>query len=375
MKRLLLFAAATLLYGNCNADDYITISPEEPPEEETRIEESIPLHRGYDESEQLEMTTNEAHEKEADVVEEEPPPSENSEIEEIWQIPAETLKKEIIFEKSPPITKPIEIKRYTEPHPYLFTGEEAHYEKGTACDDAEGKKKHSSCWCEAAEVELSLSYSSKYIWRGLNFTDGPVLQPDLTVQKCGVNIEVWGNMDLTSANGQDWDFTEIDIILGYSGNFSLCKEKISYSFGTINYLFPTSEDPQTWEIFLALNMETFLTPTLTFYYDFDQVKGWYGTFSVNHEWKELFCLCKELKIGGEIAALIGWGSANFNDLYYAYNGCAFANLLVTLSLPMHWKCWKIAPFFSGSTLVDKRLRDRIYPHTNYWGGIALERRF
>lgn len=239
---------------------------------------------------------------------------------------------------------------------------------------SEGEKEK-SCRCKEAEVELALTYGSKYVWRGVTLTDGPVLQPDLSVSKCGYKIEVWGNIEATNVNGQEWDFSEVDIILEYSDSFFLCRQKINYTVGAINYLFPASGDPITWELYLRIGLDLFFNPTLTAYYDIDQVNGRYLNFGIGHAWKELFCRSKEIKIGLEIAASIAWGSANFNEFYYGLNRDAFADALFTVSLPAVWKCWTITPFFSGSTLVDKSARERVHPGTNYWGGITFARSF
>ncbi len=242
-------------------------------------------------------------------------------------------------------------------------------EKGTS--EVENK----CCWDECAEVTLSLTYSSKYVWRGLNLVNDSVLQPEFSASKCGFNLAVWGNMDATNINGHSWKFSEIDLIFDYSNTLNYRELKLNYSIGTIHYIFPTIDDPSTWELFLGFELETCLSPTLVAYYDVDEVKGWYLTYGINHLWEKILCPCKEFEVGLDLAASIGWGSSRYNTFYYSYDCSSFLDILCTVSLPTTWKCWEIEPFFSASYLTNKRIRHRVFPNTNYWGGATFSRAF
>lgn len=237
------------------------------------------------------------------------------------------------------------------------------------------KEEKKCCWDECAEVNLSLSYSSKYVWRGLALTDDSVLQPEFSASKCGFNLAVWGNMDLTNVNGYSWDFTEIDIIFDYSNTVECRRFKFDYSIGTIHYTFPNICERSTWELFFGLELDTCLNPAVVVYYDIDEVKGWYITYGISHGWEKVLCLCKDFEVGLDLAASIGWGSSRYNDVYYSYDCSSFLDLLFTVSLPTTWRCWEIEPFFSASYLTNKSIRRRVYPHTNYWGGVTFARTF
>ena len=80
------------------------------------------------------------------------------------------------------------------------------------------------------EVDAEALVVSKYVWRGLEVNEDPVLQPALTVTYGGFSFNIWGNMDLTDF-GEDecvytsdcesraGQFTEIDLTLDYSRSF------------------------------------------------------------------------------------------------------------------------------------------------------------
>ncbi|MEM1282490.1 MAG: TorF family putative porin [Chlamydiota bacterium] len=231
------------------------------------------------------------------------------------------------------------------------------------------------CWDDCAEVTLSLTYSSKYVWRGLNLVDESVLQPEFSASKCGFNLAVWGNMDATNVNGHSWEYSEINVIFDYSNTLDCCRFNLNYSIGAIHYIFPSLCDPSTWEFFLGLELDTCLNPAVVVYYDIDEVKGWYMTYGISHLWEKMLCPCKDFVVGLNLAASIGWGSSRYNDFYYSYDCTSFLDLLFTVSLPTTWRCWDIEPFFSASYLTNKSIRHRVYPDANYWGGITLSRTF
>ena len=77
-------------------------------------------------------------------------------------------------------------------------------------------------------VETNLGVNSKYLWRGIEMNEDPVFQPEVKFGFKGFSATVWGNLELTSVHnghgedGDSGDFTEIDYIFDYSGNFKKC---------------------------------------------------------------------------------------------------------------------------------------------------------
>lgn len=70
---------------------------------------------------------------------------------------------------------------------------------------------------EAEEKEYSnitygaeIAFASQYIWRGIELSDGVVLEPAAWIQAYGLYFEVWGNFFLEDAN--QGEPNEIDLI-------------------------------------------------------------------------------------------------------------------------------------------------------------------
>lgn len=65
------------------------------------------------------------------------------------------------------------------------------------------------------DINASVDLYSRYVWRGLLFTDAPSIQPSITVSKGGFSATVWGSY-ATSKN-----YAEVDLFLAYStGNLT-----------------------------------------------------------------------------------------------------------------------------------------------------------
>ena len=71
----------------------------------------------------------------------------------------------------------------------------------------------------AADATVGLDLNSAYVWRGITFNDGAVLQPSVDVaHPSGAGVNVWGNMDLDDYSGavESGEFSEVDLTLYYA---------------------------------------------------------------------------------------------------------------------------------------------------------------
>lgn len=86
----------------------------------------------------------------------------------------------------------------------------------------------------------------------------------------------------------DTDFVELDLITGYSKTFS---DKITLSTGVDYFTFPSfphwpDKNSTTPEVYVGMTACSFpLSPTLTFYYDFNLGDGFYSTLSLNRDFR------------------------------------------------------------------------------------------
>ncbi len=132
----------------------------------------------------------------------------------------------------------------------------------------------------AVEVSYDLALDSAYVWRGITFTDGAVFQPSVTTShESGFSFNAWGNLDIDDVNGLGGDFQEIDLTLSYGWG----GEAVSAEVGLIEYLFPNGVGAGTREVYFSLGFEVPLSPSVTVYYDFDEIDDFYATFDVGWE--------------------------------------------------------------------------------------------
>ena len=68
----------------------------------------------------------------------------------------------------------------------------------------------------AVSLDLAVDYFGKYILRGQNLDDDPVLQSNISVSYGKLTASLWSNFELTNINGNSSDFTEVDPALDYS---------------------------------------------------------------------------------------------------------------------------------------------------------------
>ncbi len=214
------------------------------------------------------------------------------------------------------------------------------------------------------ETSLTTDYFSKYVWRGQNVVDEPVFQPSINMSYKRLSFTGWGNLDLTDMNDNKNRFTEMDIILDYSGKAS---SNLIYSLGFINYDFPDVKAHSTTEVYAGLSLDTFLSPSLTIYRDVDEVAGSYISLKVNRDFGKF-----------KSSASLGWGDRDYNDSYWNKNKDGFNDLTLSLSIPIEYKGWTFSPSVSYITLIDDRIRE-----SNNYGkdrdfvvfGLSLRKRF
>ena len=160
----------------------------------------------------------------------------------------------------------------------------------------------------SADASYSLDFASAYVWRGITFTDGAVWQPSVTASNdSGFAINVWGNLDIDDANDMSGEFNEIDLTASYGFG----SDAVSAEVGFIEYLFPNTEFAGTREVYLSLGFDVTASPSISVYYDIDEVKDFYANLGVS--------------FGGDVSDALAWSvdvSAGYagDDFAAAYGG-------------------------------------------------------
>lgn len=169
----------------------------------------------------------------------------------------------------------------------------------------------------AAEATAAIDFASAYVWRGITFNDGFVIQPSIDVAgKNGFGINVWGNYDVDDYDDQltSNDFSEIDLTVSYGTSIG----KLDVGAGVIAYLFPGGgSDSETAELYLSLGMDIVggLSAALDIYYDFELLDEFsYATLSVayGYDFND--------QLGMELSGSIGYAGDDFSASYGGADG-------------------------------------------------------
>ena len=152
----------------------------------------------------------------------------------------------------------------------------------------------------AAEATAAVDINSAYVWRGLTFNDGIVVQPSMEVTSGGFTFNVWGNVDVDDYDDtlETGDFSEVDLAASYTYSIG----SVEASVGVIEYLFPAG-GASTTEIFASAGMDigAGFSTGVELYYDFDQVDDFYAVLSVGYAYDFSDKLGMELGVSASYA--------------------------------------------------------------------------
>lgn len=220
-------------------------------------------------------------------------------------------------------------------------------------------------------VSADFTVASKYVWRGLVLTDDPVLQPSLTLDYKSLNLNVWGNTDLTDANGTPGEINELDYTLSYA----FAVKNVNLTLGVIQYTFPHTGYEPTTEIYGTAGLDMLLSPTVNIYYDVDEVGGVYGTVGISHSFP-LGEVYKGISPSLDLSGSVGYGSSNYNEGYFGVDSSGFVDLLLTagLAIPID-EHLSVGPYVSFSQVIDSKLRDAVEDDNATFFGVTLSYAF
>jgi hypothetical protein len=225
--------------------------------------------------------------------------------------------------------------------------------------------------------EVTADYFSKYIWRGQNYDDDPVLQPGVSATYRGLTAMIWGSLETTNINGNSGDFSEVDYSLYYSGVLPSL-EGINYSIGAGYYNFPGTKVKDTTEVYAGLSFDLPLSPSVTFYHDVDEAEGTYVSLAVAYSVERIAGLGKDMPLGMEIGASLGWGSASYNKYYWGTDQSKLNDLAFSVSFPVEISGWTVTPNLNYVTLLSDDIRDTDAYGTDsdfFFVGVSLSKSF
>lgn len=229
----------------------------------------------------------------------------------------------------------------------------------------------------AATATAALDVNSAYVWRGLTFNNGLVLQPSITAASDnGFSVNVWGNYDIDDYDGNidEYHFSEVDLTASYAFKLG----PVDTTVGVIAYTFPTTHPdnlegagtdfPSTTEIFLGLGYDLGHGFSIAgnIYYDVDQVDDFYLTAGLKYTYEI------NEKTALSLGALISYAGEDFTNYYAGGTDSGFFNYILNSSLS-----YKVTDAFgvSANIALTDSMDDDALPdeavHTNVYGGIGL----
>ena len=155
-------------------------------------------------------------------------------------------------------------------------------------------------------------------------------------------------------------------------------EEVGFSIGAIYYDFPGTTVPSTTELYWGFNLDTTLSPSITFYHDIDEADGLYISAGIGHSIEKIFELGPENPVAMELGASYGWGDSSYNKYYWGLNDSKANDLTLSASFPFEVGGWTVSPSIYYVALVSSSIRK-----TNAYGtdddmffvGIGLSKSF
>jgi hypothetical protein len=215
---------------------------------------------------------------------------------------------------------------------------------------------------------VELTGNSRYVWRGLALSDGPVLQPSVWVSLAGFTLTPWASFafreDTVPAG-----FNEVDFTIDYSRDMFNLTVNPSFSV----YLYPNqAEAPPTGELALALSYPVGPASVFTDHsVDLLATPGaYFGDAGLSFESELVPSLTMEA------SAYAGWGSARFNEANVGVNRAAL-NVAGT-DFALTWSpggLFYLCPHAALSLVLDRELRDAVSSPLLVTAGLMVGREF
>ena len=226
---------------------------------------------------------------------------------------------------------------------------------------------------DGIDFEFTADYNGKYIWRGQNLDDDPAFQPGISASFNGFTAGVWGSMETTDIFGNKGEFTEVDYYVDYSADVPGI-EGLGFSVGAIYYDFPNTTLLSTTEVYWGLSLDTFLSPSVTFYHDVDEAEGLYISAGIGHS----IDLGEDSPVSIDLGASYGWGDSSYNNYYWGLDKSLSNDILLSAAFPFEVGGWSVTPSVNYSILVDSDIKDSdVYSPDNseFYVGIGLSKGF
>ncbi len=225
-----------------------------------------------------------------------------------------------------------------------------------------------------ADVNADVSILSHYVWRGQNYGEGGVIQPNFSIGfGYGLSLGVWANynIDDNRYRNKSHQVNEVDYTVDYSRDLG----PVGISLGWIYYDFPRTGGLDTQELYVGASLSVPLSPSITVYRDIHEVDGTYISAAIGHD----FALNDQATLS--LGAAVGWGSESYHKGYFGVKDDSLSdyNINAALSFALTDKV-TVTPMIAYSALADNALekaaRAGFFDEDSIlWGGVNVSYSF
>ncbi len=234
---------------------------------------------------------------------------------------------------------------------------------------------------QSLSVSMTLESYSGYIWRGeqIGESGNVVLQPGIALGfgRSGITVGSWGSF-YVQGRGEEFrnpseQYDEIDLYASYSTILSE-ESGVGISLGFSEYIFFNLNDytpsnarvpDAAREVYIGISLDNALSPALTFYYDFSELRdGWYLVFSSG----------VDVPLGSGGGPLLSLGGSVAMSNYEKYkveneSTTSFHDATATASIVFGVGSVSIVPTVGFSYAGEKVIGQN--NDKSFWGGVSI----
>lgn len=219
----------------------------------------------------------------------------------------------------------------------------------------------------AADVSTGVDVNSSYVYHGITYNDGAVLQPWLDVSKNGFGVNVWINFDLGDYGGslEKNEFSEVDISFYYCSSlagFDWCATYAEYLYPHVSNAEGTGALRGDREVLFSVDRHLFagFRMQAKLHYDVDEYNDYYAQLLLAYDHKVNESLSATVSAGGACAGddmtLTGEGGLHDYDISFSLSWAVRED--ISLGANIH----------SVGSLDEDVLPDQ---DTDIYGGVSL----
>lgn len=217
---------------------------------------------------------------------------------------------------------------------------------------------------DSVQPEVAYGFESdfcnKYLWRGITYNKGFIMQPNVWLSYNDFTLAVWSNITLHDIN-DSVKRNEFDFSISYK--YSFMNLEIDNSF--LYYIYPgQSDSPPTGEFYVGLGFPIGNFKLVT-NFTVDAME-YSGAYYVEHGIEYENPLTSDLSISSSLS--LGWASKKFNDTYIGVSKNTLSIISGNISLtyyPLDYLF--IKPHVQLNRVIDKDLYSYLNKSSSYFG--------